>query len=200
MGVTEPKDIKFFKTQTAFRKWLEKNHAKKTEQWVGFHKRSTGKLSITWPESVDEALCFGWIDGIRKSIDENSYVIRFTPRNPKSIWSSINVKHVARLTKLGLIHPAGVKAFEARDEKKSAIYSYENKDKKLPPEYEKKFKANKKAWAYFSSQAPWYQRTASHLVISAKQETTRLRRLDTLIKDSEKGKRIDQIISPGKSK
>jgi uncharacterized protein YdeI (YjbR/CyaY-like superfamily) len=186
----EQQKIIFFKTQGELRKWFEKNHAKAAEVWVGFYKKSSGKPSIIWEESVDEALCFGWIDGIRKSIDDISYKMRFTPRRPRSIWSAININHVARLTRLGLMSPAGLKAFEERDEKRSKLYSYENKDKKLSPAYKKTFKANKKAWKFFTSQAPWYQRTASHWVISAKQEATRLRRLETLIKDSENGKTI----------
>jgi uncharacterized protein YdeI (YjbR/CyaY-like superfamily) len=177
--------ITFFKSQSDFRKWFVKNHDKAAELLAGFYKKSSGKPSITWPESVDEALCFGWIDGIRRNIDDVSYSIRFTPRRRGSIWSAVNIKRAGELRKLGLMQPAGMKAFEKRDEKKSKLYSYENKDKVLSVDYEKKFKANKKAWAYFKSQPPWYQRTASHWVISAKQEETRLRRLEALIKDSE---------------
>ncbi len=190
---------KFFKTQAAFRKWFERNHSKKKELLVGFYMKASGKKSITWPESVDEALCFGWIDSIRRGIDNESYTIRFTPRKAKSIWSAINLNHFERLSKLGLIHPAGLKAFEQHDEKRSKLYSYENRDKKLTPKYEKKLKANKKAWKFFSSQAPWYQRTASHWVTSAKQEETRKKRLAALIKDSENNVRIKPL-SYGKNK
>jgi len=184
---------KFFKTPADFRKWFEKNHAKKSELLVGFYKRDSGKPSITWPESVDVALCFGWIDGVRKSLGDESYTIRFTPRKATSIWSSANIKHVDRLTKLGVMTQSGLEAFKKRDEKRSRIYSYETKDKKLTPEYEKKFKANKKAWKFFQSMAPWYQRTASHWVIAAKQEETRQRRLNILIKDSGNGKKIGPL-------
>ena len=170
-----------------------KNHDKAAELLVGFYTKSSGKPSITWPESVDEALCFGWIDGIRRNIDEISYSIRFTPRRRSSIWSVLNIKRAEELIELDLMYPAGLNAFEKRDEKKSRIYSYENKDKKLSAEYEKKFKVNKKAWAYFKSKAAWYQRTASHWVISAKQKTTRLRRLETLIKDSENQREIKPL-------
>jgi uncharacterized protein YdeI (YjbR/CyaY-like superfamily) len=183
----------FFKTPAEFRKWLEKNHDKEQELYVGFHKTKTGKPSMTWAESVDQALCFGWIDAVRKSIDEHSYYIRFTRRKPTSIWSTINVKNVERLIKEKLMTPAGLKAFEARKEKKSGIYSYESERKELPPAYEKKFKANKKAWAFFQSEAAWYRRTAIHLIVSAKQEKTQLSRLDTLIKSSESGKRIKAL-------
>lgn len=188
-----PKPV-FFKTQKEFRKWFEKDHSKTAELFVGFYKKSSGKPSITWPESVDEALCFGWIDGIRRSVDEDSYTIRFTPRKPKSIWSAVNTKRANELQELGLMSPAGLKALEARDEEKSKLYSYENKDKKLSAVYEKKFRQNKKAWEYFKSQAPWYQRASSHWVISAKQEKTRLRRLETLINDCENERKIKPLI------
>ncbi|MBD0331135.1 MAG: bacteriocin-protection protein, partial [Chitinophagaceae bacterium] len=145
---------KFFPTPSDFRKWLEKNHDKKKELLVGFHKVSTGKPSITWPQSVDQALCFGWIDGIRKSIDKDSYCIRFTPRNPKSNWSAVNIKKVAELTQKGLMHPAGIAAFEKREESRSAIYGYENEPIKLATKYEKQFKANKKAWRFYEAQPP----------------------------------------------
>jgi uncharacterized protein YdeI (YjbR/CyaY-like superfamily) len=184
----------FFATPADFRAWLEKNHALHTELSVGFYKRDSGKPSITWPESVDAALCYGWIDGVRNSIDAHSYRIRFTPRKPTSTWSAINVKRVAELNKLGLMHSAGVKAFEARKGDKTGIYAYEQrKTAKLPPPYEKRFRANQKAWAFFQKQPPWYQRTASYRVISAKQEATRQKRLAQLIKDSEAGVPIKEL-------
>ncbi len=183
----------FFKTQKDFRSWFEKYHAKADELLVGFYKKSSGKPSITWPESVDEALSFGWIDGIRRNIDEKCYSIRFTPRKKTSIWSAVNTKRANELIALGLMSPAGLKTFEARDEKRSKLYSYENKDKKLGPAFEKKFKQNKKAWEYFQSQAPWYRRTSTHWVISAKQEATRLRRLETLINDCESERKIKPL-------
>jgi len=180
----------FFPTPAAFRRWLEKNHEKATELLVGFYKRDSGKPSITWPESVDQALCFGWIDGVRRRIDDVSYSIRFTPRRRGSIWSAINIRRATALTEEGLMSPAGLRAFEARDEKKSAIYSYENRPRTLPPEAEKAFRANKKAWEYFNAQPPWYRRVATHWVVSAKKEETRARRLATLIADSAAGRRI----------
>jgi uncharacterized protein YdeI (YjbR/CyaY-like superfamily) len=193
MKPSRPKTL-FFATPADFRAWLEKNHALHTELFVGFYKRDSGKPSITWPESVDAALCFGWIDGVRNSIDAVSYRIRFTPRKPTSTWSAINVKRVAELTKLGLMRPAGIKAFEARKGDKTGIYAYEQrKTAKLPPAYEQKFRAKKEAWTFFRKQPPWYQRTATYRVISAKQETTREKRLAELIRDSEAGLSIKEL-------
>lgn len=180
----------FFPKQSDFRKWLEKNHDKETEVLVGFYKVGSGKPSLTWSQSVDEALCFGWIDGVRKSIDEESYSIRFTPRKPKSIWSAINIKKVEELTKQGLMHPAGLAAFNKRDENKSKIYAYEREHAKLDKEFEKRFKSNKKAWAFFQLQAPYYRKVATYWVMSAKQEATRISRLEKLIKASEAGQKV----------
>ena len=189
----------FFATPAAFRAWLDQHHSTEKELAVGFQKRSCGKPSITWPESVDAALCYGWIDGVRHSIDETSYQIRFTPRKATSIWSAINIMRVAELTKLGLMRPTGIKAFEARQDDKTAIYSYEQrKNAKLPPAYEKQFRANKKAWAFFQQQPPWYQRTATYRVISAKQESTRQKRLASLIEDSAAGLSIKELRRRGK--
>jgi uncharacterized protein YdeI (YjbR/CyaY-like superfamily) len=183
----------YFAAKQDFRDWLEKNHDKQTELLVGFYKVDSGKPSITWPESVDLALCFGWIDGIRKSIDSQSYCIRFTPRKPKSIWSAINIQKVEQINKLGLMHPMGLAAFEKRKEIKSAIYSYENRPEKLRNEYEILLKSNQKAWKFFQSQPPSYQKTAIYWVMSAKQETTRQKRMDELIEDSEKGLKIKPL-------
>jgi uncharacterized protein YdeI (YjbR/CyaY-like superfamily) len=186
--------ILFFPTPAEFRAWLEKNHATEKELSVGFHKKDSGKPSITWPESVDAALCYGWIDGIRNSIDTVSYRIRFTPRKPTSTWSAINVKRVAELTKLGLMRHAGMKAFEARNDDKTGIYAYEQRQNaKLRTADEKKFRAHKKAWQFFQSQPAWYRRTAAYRVISAKQEETRQRRLAELIADSERGLPIKEL-------
>jgi len=184
---------RFFAKAADFRKWLEKNHEKKKELLVGFYKVGSGKPSMGWSESVDEALCFGWIDGVRKSLGETSYTIRFTPRKPTSIWSAINIKKVEVLTKQGLMRPAGIAAFEKKLGHKSKIYEYENKPKKLDKEYEKKLKASKKALAFIQSMPALYQRLVVHWVMSAKQESTRLRRLDTLINDSEAGRKIKPL-------
>jgi len=184
----------FFTTPDAFRAWLEQHHAVEKELLVGFYKRDSGKPSITWPESVDCALSYGWIDGVRNSIDGISYQIRFTPRKLTSIWSAVNVKRVAELTRLGLMRPSGVKAFEARKGDKTGIYAYEQrKNARLAPAYEKQFRANKKAWEFFQGQPPWYRRTASYRVISAKQEETRQKRLNQLIKDSAAGRPIKEL-------
>ena len=184
----------FFATPAEWRAWLEKHHARQEELLVGFYKRDSGRPSITWPESVDQALCFGWIDGVRKRIDDVSYTIRFTPRKAGSIWSAINLKRVQELTAQGLMTPAGLKAHEARTEEKSRVYSYEQQDAPtLSPGYAKQLKANKPAWTFFQAQAPWYQRGAIHWVMSAKKEETRLKRLATLIEDSGSGRTLKHL-------
>jgi uncharacterized protein YdeI (YjbR/CyaY-like superfamily) len=186
--------ILFFPTQSHLRKWFEKNHNKFDELWVGYYKKGTGKPSITWQESVDEALCFGWIDGIRKSIDEESYKIRFTPRRKGSIWSAVNVKRIKELIKFGLVKPAGLEVFNNRDEKKTNRYSFEQKEAKFPAEFEKKLKANKKAWEYFQTLPPSAKRLSTWWVISAKREETKLTRLAILIKCSEEERKIPPLI------
>jgi len=184
-------DILFFETPSAWRAWLEAHHADATELWVGFRKKATGQPSITWPEAVDQALCFGWIDAVRKSIDASSYTIRFTPRKPGSIWSAVNINRVAELTAQGLMQPSGLAAFAARKDDKSAIYSYEqSSDPTFDSAQEAQFCANAKAWDWFQAQAPSYRKAAIWWVVSAKQEPTRLKRLATLIEDSENALRV----------
>jgi uncharacterized protein YdeI (YjbR/CyaY-like superfamily) len=191
-------DVRFFATPDKWRRWLEKNHARATEVWVGFHRKGSGTPSITWPEAVDEALCFGWIDGIRKSMDDTRYTNRFTPRKKGSNWSNVNVARVAALTKEGRMHPAGLAAFEARVPEKSGVYSFEQRQTAtLGEAYERRFRTNARAWEYFESQAPYYRRTATFWVMSAKQEVTRERRLATLIADSAAGRRIGPLRRPG---
>jgi uncharacterized protein YdeI (YjbR/CyaY-like superfamily) len=181
----------YFATPAAFRTWLEANHATATELLVGFHKTSSDKPSMTWPESVDEALCFGWIDGKRKSLGETAYTIRFVPRKPTSIWSAVNVAKVTALREAGKMRPAGEAAYAKRTAAKTGVYAFErNQAAKLSPAQAKQLAANKKAHAWFTAQAPSYQRTAIHWVISAKQESTRERRLATLISDCAAGRRI----------
>lgn len=180
----------FFKTQDEFRKWLKKNHAKETEIIVGYYKIGSNKPSMTWSESVDQALCFGWIDGVRRSIDKESYCNRFTPRRKGSNWSAINIKKVENLIKSGQMMPAGQKAFELRLENKSGIYSHENDPAILPPKYQKQFKANKVAWNYFTAQAPSYKKVMIHWIMTAKQEKTQLARLEKTINISELRKRM----------
>ena len=191
--------VKFFNTPSEFRKWLEAHHASETELWVGFYKKDSGKSSITWPQSVDEALCFGWIDGIRKKIDEVSYKIRFTPRKQRSTWSAVNIKRVPELTEQGLMKETGLKAFAARQENRSGIYSYEQRSPELPAQYAKKLKKNAAAWKFFQAQPPSYRKAVNWWVVSAKQEETRLKRLDKLIDDSAAGRRIPQFAPMTKS-
>ena len=172
----------FFATPARFRSWLAKHHKTAGELLVGFYKKGSGKASITWPESVDQALCVGWIDGVRRRVDNEAYTIRFTPRRKGSVWSAVNIKRVPELIEAGLMRPAGLAAFERRDEKKSAIYAYEQrKTATFDPAYEKQFRAHQKAWAFFAAQPPWYQRQVRHYVMSAKNEATRLRRLQAII-------------------
>jgi uncharacterized protein YdeI (YjbR/CyaY-like superfamily) len=181
----------FFEEPSAFRAWLQEHHLTGTALLVGFYKKATGKLSITWPESVDEALCFGWIDGVRKRVDDESYTIRFTPRRPRSIWSAVNIERVSHLQKQGLMQPAGLQAFARRSEVKSRTYSYERRHSAtLEGDHLKMLKANKKAWAFFQRQAPGYQRLAIHWVGSAVKEETRLKRLSRLIEESANGRRL----------
>ncbi len=180
----------FFQTPQEFRQWLEKNHQTEKELLVGVYKVGTRRPSMTWPESVDQALCFGWIDGVRRSIDEKSYSIRFTPRKPTSIWSAVNIRKMEELTKAGLMQEAGLKAFKLRKEEKSAIYSHEKEPAVLDPEFEKQFKANKKAWDFFTTQAPSYQKMMLHWIMGGKQEKTRWSRLEKTIRESEAGKRM----------
>ena len=180
----------FFTDSNAFRKWLEANHKTEKELLVGFYRVASGKPSITWPQSVDQALCFGWIDGLRRSINEESYSIRFTPRKPGSIWSAINIRKMELLSKAGLVRPAGLAAFAKRSEEKSAIYAYEKEPVKLDKQFERQFKANKKAWKFFHTLAPSYQRVAINWVMSAKQEATRIKRMQTLIEDSAQQQKI----------
>jgi uncharacterized protein YdeI (YjbR/CyaY-like superfamily) len=178
---------KFFSEPASFRAWLHENHAEAGELWVGFHKRNSGHPSMTWLESVDVALAFGWIDGVRKSIGPQSYTIRFTPRRPRSNWSAVNVRRFKELKRLGLVEAPGLKAFEQGDRGKAAAYSYEQrKDVQLGADFEQRFRANEVAFTFFQSQPPWYRRTCLWWVISAKREETRQKRLDLLIEKSER--------------
>jgi len=190
-------DPTFFATPDAFRRWLSSHHDSAAELWVGYYKKGSDKPSITWPESVDQALCFGWIDGVRKSLGEDSYMIRFTPRRARSIWSAVNTKRAQELIELGLMQAAGLKAFSQRDEQKTRQYSFERDRVELGAALEKQFRARKRAWTFFQAQPPGYRKTATWWVMSAKQEATRVRRLATLIADSEAGRRIDSL-RPGK--
>jgi uncharacterized protein YdeI (YjbR/CyaY-like superfamily) len=181
---------KFFQRPADFRTWLEKNHATVTALWVGFYTKGSGKPSITWPESVDQALCFGWIDGIRKRVDETSYQIRFTPRRRGSIWSAINIKRAKELVRQKQMRPRGLKAFAARIENKSGIYSYEQRSTELSEPYAKLLKKNKAAWNFFENQPPSYRKMIGWWIISAKKEETRMARVAKLISESAKEKRL----------
>jgi len=193
---TRPNPL-FFARPLEFHDWLEKNRDKAQEIWVGFHKKSSGKPSITWAESVDEALCFGWIDSLRRSVNDTSYANRFTPRKARSTWSAVNIRRAKELISLGHMQPAGIKAFEQRSNERSAIYSYEQRQSaKLSGAFEKQFRANEKAWKFFRAQAPWYQKVAAFWVVSAKKDDTRLKRLSKLIEDSEKERTIPPLTRP----
>jgi uncharacterized protein YdeI (YjbR/CyaY-like superfamily) len=181
---------RFFPSQQAFRKWLEENYDKRSELIVGFYKVGTGKPSMTWSESVDQALCFGWIDGVRRGLDDESYVIRFTPRRPKSVWSAINIRKVEDLKEKGLMLPAGIEAFEKREENRSAIYSYEKPPEQLSTELARHFRKEKEAWSFFQKQPKGYRRLCVHYVMSAKQEKTRISRLEKLILASRAKRRL----------
>lgn len=190
----------FFATPAKFRAWLQKHHHHRTELLVGFYKRGSGKPSITWPESVDQALCFGWIDGIRRSIDDERYTIRFTPRKERSKWSAVNIARAKELIALGLMQPAGLAAFEKHDGVEAG-YSYERPEPaELLPEQLAAFRAKRKAWTFFEAQPSWYRRAAIHWVVSAKKEETRARRLATLIEDSAAGRTIAPLTRPGTAK
>jgi uncharacterized protein YdeI (YjbR/CyaY-like superfamily) len=183
---------KYFKSRAVFREWLQDHHDTAIELLVGFRKRASGKPSMTWSESVDQALCFGWIDGVRRSIDESSYCIRFTPRKPRSIWSRVNIARFRKLEAEGLVAPMGAKAFEQGHEL-TAHYSYENAPRELTGPDLVRFKANARAWAYFQSSAPSYRKVVLWWVLSAKRPETRERRLATLIADSAAGRKIRAV-------
>jgi uncharacterized protein YdeI (YjbR/CyaY-like superfamily) len=189
----------FFSSVEAFRSWLARHHASASELWVGFHRKHTGKPSLTWPGSVDAALAFGWIDGIRKSLDGDAYMIRFTPRKRGSVWSNVNIRKAEALIRDGLMHPAGLRAFEAREAKKSGIYSFEQPTAaRLSAAELKQFRAEVKAWKFFQAQPPGYRRLATHWVVTAKRPETRERRLRILIADSGAGERIGPLRRPNR--
>jgi len=192
---------RFFATPADFRAWLESNHETETEILVGLYKKDSGKASITWPESVDEALCFGWIDGVRRSAGEIAYTIRFTPRRATSIWSAINVAKVKELVKQGRMRPAGKRAFAARTLERTGVYSFERLEAaKLSKEQERRLRANRKAAAFFDSQPPGYRKLVAHYVVSAKRPETQERRLARLIADCAAGRRIGLLQRPERRK
>ena len=195
-----PQAVTFFPTPDDFRSWLSEHHDKLSALWVGFYKVDSGRQSITWPEAVDQALCYGWIDGVRKSLGDTSYMIRFTPRKPRSIWSLVNIERVKVLTEAGLMQPTGLAAFAARAEERSARYAYEQRQEVVLSDTEKEqFINNKKAWSFFQARPPSYQRTAIWWVVSPKREETRQKRLEKLIADSAEGRTIPALTRPGKA-
>ena len=186
----------FFASPAEFRDWLEANHDRETELVVGFHKKSSGKPSMTWSESVDEALCFGWIDGVRRSLDAERYTIRFTPRKPISIWSNVNVAKVEALLEADRMRPAGLAAWKRRDPERSGIYAFERQSPaEFDAEAERRFRRARGAWRFFQEQPPGYRRLATHYVTSAKRPETRERRLTVLIEHSARGERLPQTLN-----
>jgi uncharacterized protein YdeI (YjbR/CyaY-like superfamily) len=182
----------YFASPAKFRQWLHKHHADASELWVGFWKKGVDQPTLTWPESVQEALCYGWIDGVRKSVDEQRYKIRFTPRKPTSIWSAVNIRFVETLTAEGRMQAAGLRAFAARTEERSVVYAYEREHAELDAAGSKRFKSNRAAWKFFQAQPPSYRRVCIWWVVSAKREETRAKRLDQLIADSAAGRTVAQ--------
>jgi uncharacterized protein YdeI (YjbR/CyaY-like superfamily) len=185
-----PKDVTYFESPAGLRAWFRTHHATAEELWVGFHKKHSGTPSITWPESVDEALCVGWIDGIRKRIDHGSYTIRFTPRRKGSIWSAVNIGRVKELSAAKRMRPAGLKAYGARLENKSGIYSYEQRRDRLEEPYAGLLRKHKTAWAFFEAQPPSYRKIIGWWIVSAKRDDTRLQRLERLTEACAQGKRL----------
>jgi uncharacterized protein YdeI (YjbR/CyaY-like superfamily) len=185
---------RFFRSPAAFRAWLEKHGASTKELWLGYYKKGSGKGGLVYRQALDEALCFGWIDGVRRRIDDTAYSIRFTPRRKGSVWSTINIARARELAAAGLMTPTGIAAFEARRDDRSAIYAYEQRrSAALEPEQEQRFRKSAKAWRFFSAQPPWYRRNATHWVVRAKKAETRERRLATLIADSAAGRTIRHL-------
>lgn len=199
MAVKPPRDPIYFGGPEDLRRWLEENHGTATELWVGYHRKATGRPSLTWPEAVDEALCFGWIDGVRYTVDAERFTQRFSPRTRKSTWSAVNIAKARELIAQGRMRPAGQGAFEARVDERSAIYSYEQRHRAtLAPEEEATFRANAAAWSWFQSRPPSYRKAAQWWIVSAKRPETRARRLETLIEDSAAGRTAKPLTPPGR--
>ena len=192
--------LRFFRTQAELRRWFGKNYASEQELWIGFYKKDSGKGGVDYAQALDEALCHGWIDGIRKKLDDASYTTRFTPRKPRSIWSNVNVKHVDRLTKAGLMTPAGVAAYKLRDPARTGVYSFERETAELTPPMRKTLEKNATAAKFFDAQPPYYRRLAAFWVISAKREETRNARFDQLLALCAKELRLPQFIPVAKTK
>ena len=193
-----PENVQFFATAAELRAWFEANHDTASELWLGYHRKRTGRPSVTWQDAVDQELCFGWIDSVRYSLNDDRSAQRITPRRKGSIWSDVNIKRFRELDRLGLVHPSGRAAFEKRDEARSRIYAYENRSRGLDPTTEAAFRKHKAAWKFFEAQAPSYRMTASYWVMSAKREETKARRLEKLIEHSRNGERVPAFVSPAR--
>jgi uncharacterized protein YdeI (YjbR/CyaY-like superfamily) len=189
MPAPQPHDVRIFPTAAAFRAWLEHHHATAADQWVGYYKKGVAKAAMSYPESVDEALCYGWIDGITRRIDDEVYAVRFTPRRRTSSWSAVNIAKIAELTATGRMHPAGRRAFEERDRRKDASYSYERPARQLPRDWHARLRANERAHAFWEAAAPSFRRMATRWVMSAKRDETRARRFEQLLTEAAAGRR-----------
>jgi uncharacterized protein YdeI (YjbR/CyaY-like superfamily) len=193
----EPRNVIFFSSPAELRDWLAGNGDLESELWVGLYRKASGRQSLTWAQVVDQALCFGWIDGIRKRIDADSFTNRLTPRRRGSTWSAVNIRRFGELRAEGLVLPAGLRAFEARDPAKSALYSYEQRNPELDPASLARLRSNDAAWQFWQAQPTSYRRPATWWIVSAKKDETRQRRLETLIEDSAAGRRIGPLRRPG---
>lgn len=189
-----------FERSTDLRAWFRKNHSKASELWIRFYRLESGRPSVTYPEALDEALCAGWIDGIRKRADDESYIMRFSPRNPKSNWSTVNIRKAEALIASGRMTPAGLRSFEGRKASAEERYSYENRPHDLPADAVAAFKRDKKAWKFWREQPPGYRRTVTWWIVSAKRSETRARRVALLIEHSRKSERIPPLVSPTRRK
>lgn len=187
-----------FPSAAAFRAWLKEHHATESELWVGYYRKGTGQRSISYQEAVEEALCYGWIDGQGRRIDESSWANRYTPRKPRSIWSNVNVRRVEQLLEQGRMHPAGIAAFEARRPDRTGIYSFEQPAAVLDPAYQARLHQSTGAFDFLAAQAPSYRQAVIHWVMEGKQESTRLRRLEKLVEDSAAGRRVPQFSRPAR--
>jgi uncharacterized protein YdeI (YjbR/CyaY-like superfamily) len=193
----DPKDVLFFASTDELRDWFDANHESADELWLGYYKKATGRPTITWSDAVDEALCVGWIDSVRYSLDDERSAQRFTPRRKGSVWSAINVRKVAELTAQGRMRPAGLAAFEARDPERTAIYSYERADAALSQEEIGFLRKNRSAWADWERRSPSYKRTVTYWIASAKKPATRARRLEALIEAGTRGEPVGPMRPPG---
>ena len=198
IALPKPENVVFFETPARLRAWFEANHDTATELWLGYHRKRTGRPSVTWQDVVDQELCFGWIDSVRYSLGDDRSAQRITPRRKGSVWSAVNIRRFQELERLGLVQPSGRAAFAKRDEARSRIYSYENRPRGLDAASEAQFRKHKAAWKFFEAQAPSYRRVVAFWITSAKQEATQKRRLETVIRHSENGERLPQFVSPSR--